>query len=252
MGFNNFRPNVAGRVLCSRRCCVALVVGLVEHGVGATPLVCAVADREPRHGADPLRGATTRELDELPERSSRTTTSRRRRRCRSRAACSTSCRTAYRDSWSASSAASISQKAANHQYLEAVIQHVGIALVLLRREAATVTMVNETGAAAVRPAASSTASVPSCASMRACRTCSSSSATATARCSRVRRGDESLQLVLYATQFELLEQTLQARVVPEHPRRAGAARDRLVAEADPRADARDHELGDADPVAEPA
>ena len=44
----------------------------------------------------------------------------------------------------------------------------------------------------------------------------------------------------------------QAGLVPEHPRRARAARDRLLAEADQGADARDHELGDADHLADQA
>jgi signal transduction histidine kinase len=94
------------------------------------------------------------------------------------------------------------QKAANHQYLEAVVQHVGVALCCLD-EQGTVTMINE-------PAARLFA-VPHLNSVR-------TFGRVDARLPHllealgdgertlldVRRGDETLQLVLYATTFELV------------------------------------------------
>jgi nitrogen fixation/metabolism regulation signal transduction histidine kinase len=96
------------------------------------------------------------------------------------------------------------QKAANHQYLEAVVEHVGVALVCFDDEGA-VTMMNEP--------ARRLFSMPHLNSL-------GTFARVDARLPdllrgisdgeralfSMKRGDDSLQLVLYATRFELLEQ----------------------------------------------
>lgn len=96
------------------------------------------------------------------------------------------------------------QKAANHQYLEAVIEHVGVALVCMD-EQGTVTMMNEP--------ARRLFGVPH---LNSVRTFSRIDARLPELLERlgdgerallsVQRGDETLQLVLYGKRFELLEQ----------------------------------------------
>jgi len=96
------------------------------------------------------------------------------------------------------------QKAANHQYLAAVVEHVGVALCCLDAEGA-VSMMNEP--------ARRLFGVPHLSSLRSferidtrlpdiLRALGDGERTLL----NVRRGDDSLQLVLYATTFELLEQ----------------------------------------------
>ena len=90
------------------------------------------------------------------------------------------------------------QKAANHQYLEAVVEHVGVALVSLD-DAGKVAHDERARAAPVRPAASAQREVLRRIRRRACRHCSSGSATVTATCCACSAATTSLQLVLYCT-----------------------------------------------------
>lgn len=96
------------------------------------------------------------------------------------------------------------QKAANHQYLEAVVEHVGVALVCFDNEG-TVTMMNE-------PARQLFA-MPHLNSLRTFERIDArlpdllrALGGGERALFSVKRGDDVLQLVLYATRFELLEE----------------------------------------------
>src|SRR5689334_16946541 len=95
------------------------------------------------------------------------------------------------------------QKAANHQYLEAVVEHVGVALVCFD-DNGTVTMMNEP--------AHRLFGLPHLNSLRTFDRIDERLPELLSRMTdgertlvNVKRGDDSLQLVLYATRFELLE-----------------------------------------------
>jgi signal transduction histidine kinase len=96
------------------------------------------------------------------------------------------------------------QKAANHQYLEAVVEHVGVALVCFDDNGA-VTMLNEP--------ARQLFGLPHLNSLRTFSRIDTRLPDLLQRMGdgeralfNVERGDDSLQLVLYATRFELLEE----------------------------------------------
>ena len=95
------------------------------------------------------------------------------------------------------------QKAANHQYLEAVVEHVGVALVCFDDEG-TVTMMNEPARALF--------AIPHLNSLQTFGRIDArlpdllrGMGDAERQLFSMKRDDDSLQLVLYATRFELLE-----------------------------------------------
>jgi nitrogen fixation/metabolism regulation signal transduction histidine kinase len=95
------------------------------------------------------------------------------------------------------------QKAANHQYLEAVVEHVGIALVCFDDEGA-VTLLNEPARQLFGLPHLNSLRTFSRIDPRLPDLLQSLDNGQRALCN-VRRGEDSLQLVLYATRFELLE-----------------------------------------------
>ncbi len=126
------------------------------------------------------------------------------------------------------------QKAANHQYLEAVIEHVGVALVCLD-EQGDVKMANEPARRLFGvPHLNSVAR--SAVWTSGCRTFCSNSTMANAALFSVQRGDDCLQLVLYATTFELLEQRYKLVSFQNIRDELDQQRNRFLAETHPRAD----------------
>src|SRR5262245_6011457 len=202
MGFTSFRANVLLRVAIFAALCLVLVWGLVNTAWVATPLVCAAlmflcvfeliryVERSTRDFTNflnfvahhdfstpvtlPFKGQVFGELQE-----------------------------AYRVLASEFRRLNL-QKAANHQYLEAVVEHVGVALCCFDDEG-MVTMMNEPARVLF--------GMPHANSLRSFSRVDERLPDLLQQLGdgertllSVRRGEDTLQLVLYATTFELLEE----------------------------------------------
>ena len=142
------------------------------------------------------------------------------------------------------------QRAANHQYLEALVEHVSVALICLDGSGA-VTLMNREAKALFK--------TPHLASLKSFGRIDPSLPTAIEELGQrgpraAQRQDCGRGAAAGAVRHRVRasRRALQADFVPEHPRRARAARDRLLAEADQGAHARDHELRDADHLVDQA
>ena len=142
------------------------------------------------------------------------------------------------------------QRAANHQYLEALVEHVSVALICLDGNGA-VTLMNREAKALFK--------TPHLASLKSfARIDPAASGRDRGARRRRPRADQRQERGRGAAarvvrdRVRAARRALQADLLPEHPRRARAARDRLLAEADQGAHARDHELRDADHLADQA
>lgn len=202
MGFSNFRANVLARVAVFVALCLALAWALVNTQWVATPFLCGA-----------LILLSVYELIRYVERTTRDLTSflsfvahhdfSTPPSFPQKGRVFVELQEAY-GTLAAQFRRLNRQKAANHQYLESVIEHVGVALCCFD-EQGTVTMMNE-------PACRLFA----CPQLNSIRSFTRIDARLPGLLEQlgdgertlvsIRRGDESLQLVLHATRFELLEQ----------------------------------------------
>jgi two-component system nitrogen regulation sensor histidine kinase NtrY len=202
MGFNNFRANVLLRVAILAALCFVLTWGVANTRWLATPLVCGA-----------LLLLVTVELIRYVERASRELTSflsyvahhdfTTLALAPYQGRVFGQLQDAYRVLIGEFRRLNL-QKAANHQYLEAVIEHVGVALFCFDEQG----LVNMMNGAARR-----LFGLPHLNSMRTFSRIDERLPEVLQQLGdgertllSVRRGDDTLQLVLYATAFEVLEQ----------------------------------------------
>ena len=202
MGFSNFRANVLARVALFAALCVALAWSLVNTQWVATPFLCGALILLSVYDLVRYVERTTRDLASFlsfvahHDFSTPPTFPRKGRAF-------TELQDAYEKLAGEFQRLNL-QKAANHQYLESVIEHVGVALCCLD-EQGMVTMMNEPSRRLF--------GVPHLNSIRSFARIDERLPALLEQLGdgertllNVRRGDDSLQLVLYATRFELLEQ----------------------------------------------